>query len=357
MEGEINNFIVVWSTVLACLCYCHFIGNLFPKPNFSRLSGVLPVAGVFFLLPLNLTSLNLGGGTAFLIGWLGSFKLLLFAFGSGPLCSSPPLPLSRFVASACLPIKFQECCERSPEKKTGNSPANYLTKLVLLGMVFHVYTYKDVPPKLLMLFYCCYIYLVLDLSLTAISAVVKAAGPVLSKGGLLKLEPPFDDPYLATSLQDFWGRRWNLMVTNILRPAVYDPVRAAAAWILPGKWAALPAVVATFLVSGIMHEAVFYNIGRVKPSGEVMCFFLIHGVCLAMEIGAKKAINGRFWLPGFVSGPLSLSFVILTSFWLFFPPFLRNKPDVKGCQEVLAFIQFVKHKKVVTPSSITCPYL
>nr|GMD10144.1 acyl-CoA--sterol O-acyltransferase 1-like [Ipomoea batatas] len=314
MEGEINNFIMVWTTVLACLCYCHFIGNLFPKPNFSRLSGVLPVAGVFFLLPLNLTSSNLGGGTAFLIGWLGSFKLLLFAFGRGPLCSYPPLPLSRFVALACLPIKFQECGERSPEKKTGKSPVNYLTKMVLLGMLFRVYTYENVPPKLLMLFYCCHIYFVL-------------------------------------------GRRWNLMVTNILRPAVYEPVRAAAAGFLPEKWAVLPAVVATFLVSGIMHEVVFYNIGRVKPSGEVICFFLIHGVCLAMEIGAKKAINGRFCLPGIVSGPLSLSFVILTSFWLFFPPFLRNKPDVKGCQEVLAFIQFVKHKKLVSPDSITCPYL
>ncbi|XP_019169158.1 PREDICTED: acyl-CoA--sterol O-acyltransferase 1-like [Ipomoea nil] len=351
MEGEINNFIVVWSTVLACLCYCHFIGNLFPKPNFGRLSGVLPVAGVFFLLPLNLTSSNLGGGTAFLIGWLGSFKLLLFAFGSGPLCSSPPLPLSRFVALACLPIKFQECSERSPEKKSGGkSPVNYLTKLVLLGTLFRVYTYEGVPPKLLMLFYCCHIYFVLDLWLTAVSAAVRAVAGV-------ELEPPFDDPHLATSLQDFWGRRWNLMVTNILRPAVYDPIRAAAARLLPRKWAALPAVVATFLVSGIMHELVFYNIGRVKPTGEVMCFFLIHGVCLAMEIGAKKAINGRFRLPGIVSGPLSLSFVILTSFWLFFPPFLRNKPDVKACTEVLAFIEFVKHKKLVSPSNITCPYL
>lgn len=352
MEGEINNFIVVWTTVLACLCYCHTIGNLFPKPNFARVFAIFPVVAIFFVLPLNLTSANLGAGTAFLIGWLGSSKILLFAFGNGPLCSSPPLPLSRFVALACLPIKFQER-GRSPDeilKKSGKSPANYLTKMVLLGVLFRVYTYKDVHPKLLLLFYCCHIYFVLDLWLTAVSAAVRAAAGV-------ELEPPFDDPHLATSLQDFWGRRWNLMVTNILRPAVYDPVRSTAAKFLPRKWAALPAVVATFLVSGIMHELVFYNIGRVKPSGEVLCFFLIHGVCLALEIGIKKAINGRFWLPGIVSGPLSLSFVILTSFWLFFPPFLRNKPDVKGCKELFAFIESVKHKKLVSSSSVSCPYL
>ncbi|KAK4360075.1 hypothetical protein RND71_022304 [Anisodus tanguticus] len=41
----------------------------------------------------------------------------------------------------------------------------------------------------------------------------------------VELEPPFDEPYKTSSLQDFWRRRWNLMVTNILRPTVYDPVR------------------------------------------------------------------------------------------------------------------------------------
>nr|GMD91749.1 acyl-CoA--sterol O-acyltransferase 1-like [Ipomoea batatas] len=33
--------------------------------------------------------------------------VVLFAFGHGPLASSPPLPLSSFVLVACLPIKFQ----------------------------------------------------------------------------------------------------------------------------------------------------------------------------------------------------------------------------------------------------------
>lgn len=35
----------------------------------------------------------------------------------------------------------------------------------------------------------------------------------------------FDEPYLATSLQDFWGRRWNLMVSSIFRSAIYAPTR------------------------------------------------------------------------------------------------------------------------------------
>ncbi|KAM7478379.1 hypothetical protein LguiA_026592 [Lonicera macranthoides] len=39
--------------------------------------------------------------------------------------------------------------------------------------------------------------------------------------------PPSNEPYLSTSLQDFWGRRRNLQVTNILRGIVHNPMRLA----------------------------------------------------------------------------------------------------------------------------------
>ena len=38
------------------------------------------------------------------------------------------------------------------------------------------------------------------------------------------LQPHFDSPYLATSLRDFWGRRWNLTAANTLRFLVYEPI-------------------------------------------------------------------------------------------------------------------------------------
>ncbi|KAJ6429979.1 hypothetical protein OIU84_021400 [Salix udensis] len=72
----------------------------------------------------------------------------------------------------------------------------------------------------------------------------------------MELEPPSNEPYLSTSLQDFWGRRWNLMVTNLLRHTVYKPVRSSLGSLL-GQWAPLPAVAASFLVSGLMHELLF----------------------------------------------------------------------------------------------------
>ncbi|CAI9097061.1 OLC1v1033360C1 [Oldenlandia corymbosa var. corymbosa] len=273
LEGEINNFIFVWSTVLASLCYCHAAGKIF-RQGVSRSLAILPVALLFFYLPLNLNSVNLG-----------------------------------------------------------------------------IYAYKQfIPQKIIWFFYCLHIYFTLEIILASVSALARATIRV-------ELEHPFNQPYLATSLQDFWGRRWNLMVSNILRPTVYDPVRLISESVLGSDWAAIPAVLATFVVSGLMHELVFYNFGRLKPDGEVLCFFLLHGVALAVEIVVKRALKGRIsGVPGIVSGPLTLAFVMYTSFWLFFPPFLRAKVEWKGCTEVLACIEFLKSGRLVSPANFTCPF-
>ncbi|VFQ58974.1 unnamed protein product [Cuscuta campestris] len=365
--GEIKNLIIVWSTVVASLCYCHAAANFLPpKHALTRALAILPIVSLFFLLPFNLTSVTLGTTSCFFIAWLASFKLFLFALGLGPLASSPPLPLSSFIPLACLPIKFRKpvtvsgpgstvlaagrTVDSGSDKTRKSSSVGRAVKLVLLAVLIRGYGYRErMHPKVVLVLYGLHIYFVLELALVAVGYV---AGRVSG----VELDPPFDEPHLATSLQDFWGRRWNLMVTNIMRPAVYGPVRSAWARIVPGRWARLAAVMATFLVSGVMHEFVFYHMGREKPSGEVLCFFLLHGACLCVEIWIKKSLDGKFKLAGYVSGPLVLSFIMVTSFWLFFPPMLKNKVDVKACNECLAFIETLKHHKLVSPNNITCPF-
>ncbi|XVF75235.1 hypothetical protein PTKIN_Ptkin13bG0171000 [Pterospermum kingtungense] len=105
-SGEMSNFFRIWLSVVVSLCYCHLIGKIIPKGS-ARLLCLLPVVCLFTLLPLNLSSIHLGGTTAFFIAWLANFKLLLLAFGNGPL-SSPSLSLPRFLAVACLPIKIEQ---------------------------------------------------------------------------------------------------------------------------------------------------------------------------------------------------------------------------------------------------------
>ncbi|KAF2285697.1 hypothetical protein GH714_007251 [Hevea brasiliensis] len=142
-----------------------------------------------------------------------------------------------------------------------------------------------------------------------------------------ELEPQFNEPYLATSLQDFWGRRWNLMVTSILRPTVYYPTRQFSKRLFGPAWSSLPAVIATFVVSGWMHEVIYFYITRVSPTWEVTWFFVLHGICVAIEVALKKAVKDRWPLHRAISGPLVVVFAGVTAVWLFFPQLIRNRVD------------------------------
>ncbi|XP_074338431.1 acyl-CoA--sterol O-acyltransferase 1-like [Apium graveolens] len=354
MEGELNNFAMVWITVLASLCYCHTIAKFIPKGT-TRFLTTLPISILFIFLPLNLYTMHLGATSSFFISWLANFKILLFAFDKGPLFSNPPIPLSLFIPLACLPIKINHSSEQVKQNQIPSKPnkshLNYFTKILLLGFLVKIYDYKEnFHPNFLLFLYCFHIYFSLELILAMFAALARVVMQA-------ELEPPFDEPYLATSLQDFWGKRWNLMVTNILKPTIFEPTRYVFTGLVGRKWAVFPSVFATFFVSGLMHELVFYTYGRQNTRWEVTWFFLIHGVSLGVEMGLKKLVNGKFRLPRTVSGPLALIYVVVTSFWLFFPPFLRGNADVKGCQEFLAFIEFVWHGRLVSPNQVSCPYL
>ncbi|KAF3958214.1 hypothetical protein CMV_016855 [Castanea mollissima] len=371
-----NNFIKVWLSVFISLCYCYSVGKFVPK-GIPRLFGVFPIVCLFLLLPLNFYSVHLGGTFAFFIAWLANFKLLLFAFGKGPLSSDPSISLGHFVAIACLPIKIKQnppldSCnkpqntqnksdtspkshsidpnkENPPEKTHPNRPykenpvlkrprkghkwpLNITIRSILTAMLIQLYDYSDkFHPWAKLCLYCFHIYLWLDITLALVAALAQA---MLG----LELEPQFNAPYLSTSLQDFWGKRWNIMVTSILRQAVYEPFLHVATHVIGHKWAPLPAILGTFVVSALMHELMFYYVSHVKPTWEITWFFLFHGVCLVVEIYLKKVVlYQKVRLPRLISGPLALGFLVVTSFWMFFPPLLRFKVDVRLLEEYTIF--------------------
>lgn len=354
MEGETNNLLMVWILAVTSLFYCHTIGQII-KQGTTRLLAILPVIFLFLFLPLNLTTIYFGTLTAFFIAWLANFKLLLFAFGKGPLSSNPPLPLTRFIPVACFPIKIQHDpsppnLEKSQDstkfkylsqqisQKSHKSPLNYTIKALIYASIVPVNERKEfIHPNIFLFLYAIYIYVSLEFALAIVS------GPCRRLLGV-ELEPQFNEPYLSTSLQDFWGRRWNLMVSSILRPTVYNPVRTICSRLIGKKWASAPAVIAAFFVSGMMHELIFYYMGRLKPTWEVTCFFLLHGFCLALEIAVKKALNEKWQLPRAVSGIMVSAFVVFTGLWLFLPAFMRCEVVVKSQREAFALIEFLKEQ-------------
>lgn len=332
MEGEMNSLIKVWLSAYVSLAYCYFAGKMLPKGG-ARVAAFLPVVCLFLLLPLQLQSVHFSGITGFFLSWLSTFKLLMFAFDMGPLSINPSLSLPKFIAVASLPIKLQQ--SKTPEKGH-KSIFNYAVKAFLFGLILKIYDYEHyINSAFIVVIYGFHIYLCLEIILGIAAAT--AHGLVGAE-----LEPQFNEPYLSTSLQDFWSRRWNLTVTRTLRPSVYLPVLDWSSRVVGRRWASMPAVMATFMVSALMHELIFYYLGRVKPTWEITWFFLLHGACLLAEIFVKKAVNGRWRLPRVVGTILTLGLVLSTGYWLFFPPLLRCKADERALAEVAAVVAFLK---------------
>uniref|UniRef100_A0A2C9VLC4 Wax synthase domain-containing protein n=1 Tax=Manihot esculenta TaxID=3983 RepID=A0A2C9VLC4_MANES len=343
MEGELYNFFKVWLSVLASLIYCHAIGRIVPKGS-ARFFCLLPILCLFLLLPLNLSSIHFRGMTVFFIAWLANFKLLLYAFGKGPLSSSDNNPIGRFLLVACFPIKIKGESHPNGEDKQNPAPSkvhksipNYAVKGLLLAMVVRVYNYREfIHLNVILLLYLVHMYFFLELILAMVGALARA---LLG----LDLEPQFNEPYLSTSLQDFWGRRWNLMVTSILRPTAYEPFLRTSAPIIGRRWAPIPAIFGTFVVSAVMHELMFYYVCLEKPTWDITWFFLLHGVCSMVEVTFKKAVAGKWSLPRLISTPLTVGFLLVSGCWLFFPQFLRCKVDVRVLEEYSAVSAFLKN--------------
>ncbi|OWM85613.1 hypothetical protein CDL15_Pgr029036 [Punica granatum] len=109
--------------------------------------------------------------------------------------------------------------------------------------------YNDsIHPKVIYFLYCFHIYFTLNVSLALLAAAIRATFR-------MELEQQFNELHLTTSLQ---GPR------------------------------SLAAMLAAFLVSGLLHEVIINCIHGTKqlpaPTWDINGFFLLHGMCLVAEL-------------------------------------------------------------------------
>lgn len=123
----------------------------------------------------------------------------------------------------------------------------------------------------------------------------------------------FRAPALATSLGEFWGRRWNLAFSEMAALAVFRPLRR-----LCGNG---PATAAAFLVSGLLHELAL-SVPVRAGYGLPMLYFALHAGAMVAERRLRTSGRpldgtplGRLWTAAWVLLPLPL---------LFHVPFLRG---------------------------------
>ncbi|XP_062086830.1 probable long-chain-alcohol O-fatty-acyltransferase 6 [Humulus lupulus] len=301
-------YIQVLVLVLGSLGYCYLLVTEIPK-GLLRVISLLPVFYLFSILPWQFSSSALARGlSSFFITWITSFKLLLFAYDRGPLLFHQTY--LDFAIVAIFPLKMRS--RSSDHNKFSHSP-NYSSLVVIPLIIVPVVYSQNYNVFLKFQLFLCITTLTW---LYMVQAVTR-----------YELVPLFNHPYLATSLQDFWGRRWNRMSSDILRQTVYDPTRKSLEGITGLGAAKVVATISTLVVSGIMHELAFYYITcGSKPTWEVAWFFILHGLCMVLEAGLKRLAKVKGWTPlqPAVSIVLTVGFAIVTCYWLLILPVWRS---------------------------------
>ncbi|CAO2205797.1 unnamed protein product [Urochloa humidicola] len=239
-------------------------------PGLPRLVGLLPVAACFVAAPFAFSTGFFRSFAALYLTWLGMFKLGLLAAGHGPL--HPGLPALHFVMAAILPVQLvlKRGQTQTPEKLPGavEPLASCLLRIAAVAALHHPTSALHAYARTVL--YGTHLLCTLELAFICAAGACRA-----TLGGAATVKPQFVRPYLTTSLRDFWGRRWNQPTSGALRAAVYDPLRRRV-----GKDAGL---MATFLVSGVMHEVIVYYLTLRRPSGAMTAYFALQGLCRVAE--------------------------------------------------------------------------
>lgn len=110
----------------------------------------------------------------------------------------------------------------------------------------------------------------------------------------------FQQPYLASSLRDFW-RRWHISLSSFIRDYIYIPLGGSRKGFLCAQFN----LMAAMLLSGLWHGANF----------TFVFWGFLHGAGVVCQ-NAFERVFGKNALPGAVSHLLTLLYVGLA--WVFF---------------------------------------
>jgi hypothetical protein len=125
--------------------------------------------------------------------------------------------------------------------------------------------------------------------------------------------PLMASPLRATSLADFWGRRWNTAFRDLTHRFLFGPLQR--------RLGPRPALLAAFVASGLIHEAVI-TVPAGGGYGGPTLFFTAQGVALLAE---RAPIARRLGLGRAPAGPaFAIAVLAAPLAWLFPAPFVER---------------------------------
>ena len=129
----------------------------------------------------------------------------------------------------------------------------------------------------------------------------------------ISVGPIMDAPLRATSLEEFWGRRWNRAFRDFSHAWIFRP--------LTRRFGPHRAIAGVFLASGVIHD-VAISVPAGGGYGLPTAYFVIQYVgvlvqrsLFARALGLDRGVRGWALTALFILGPVG---------WLFHPPFLRT---------------------------------
>ncbi|KAF8891416.1 membrane bound O-acyl transferase family-domain-containing protein [Mucidula mucida] len=121
--------------------------------------------------------------------------------------------------------------------------------------------------------------------------------------------PVFQQPWLATSLSQFWGRRWHQLFKYY-----FVTIGATPARFLPPLIANIAAVMGVFFVSGCLHFIGGWGMGKGADWWPLAGFFLVNGVGLLLENAWRRVTGSK--VGGYFGWIWTMLFVAFWGNWL-----------------------------------------
>jgi D-alanyl-lipoteichoic acid acyltransferase DltB (MBOAT superfamily) len=125
--------------------------------------------------------------------------------------------------------------------------------------------------------------------------------------------PLMNRPLASVSVSEFWGRRWNTAFRDLMHRFLFRPLR---------RWVgARGAIVAGFLISGLIHEAVI-SLPAGAGYGLPTLFFLLQAAAMLAE---RSRVGKQLGLAQGWRGHLfTIAVLIVPAACLFHPPFVMR---------------------------------
>jgi len=320
-------------------------------PGIVRLLSSFPVILFFIVAPLQFEKVSLAGGFGFIFTWLANFKLLAFSAGRGPL-AHPGLNGLQFCLMLLLPFYTTK---GSQAAHAVSVTAALSVKVAATGALTVLLTSEAGSGMSTLARHFCYaLYIYLFVSLLLDSLI--PLGVHALRGA--PLQPAMEAPFMSRSVREFWGRRYNQIVSCALYDVVYLPVLQGS-WVTPPSWhikgrkgvsksRKLLALTAAFLVSGLMHEVcVWYMCRQLSGGGRLMLFFALQPAIIAVEEALKAqlppAVRAARWF-SVVEVVVTLAAVLMSAEQLFWAPLEMCHVDRRGLGEMMELMGSIKSR-------------